>query len=228
MRAAPSETVSPPEQPPTTVALLEDNRLVRDGMVVLMNRRHDLRVVAAGSNLQIVRDLPAPPQVLLLDIGLEHDDSVQVAKAARAAVPQTRVIVMDLLPIHEDLVAFVNAGVRGFIMKDATIDDLAETIHAVAAGQSILPPPMLSTLFSQIARETLGRSRHEFLADARMTPREREVVELIASGLANKEIAARLGIATHTVKSHVRNVMDKLQLHTRLEISAYLHGDTLP
>lgn len=228
MRAVPTEVAVPLERPPTTVALLEDNRLVRDGMVVLMNRRHDLRVVAAGANLEIVHDLPTPPQVLLLDIGLEHVDSLEVAKAARVEVPQARVIVMDLLPVHEELVAFVNAGVRGFIMKDATIDDLAETIHAVAEGRSVLPPPMLSTLFSQIARETLGRSRRELLADAHMTPREREVVELIASGLANKEIAARLGIATHTVKSHVRNVMDKLQLHTRLEISAYLHGDGQP
>lgn len=220
---APTSTSS--YQAPISVALIEDNRLVREGMVSLMNRRPDLRVVASGATLQVVKSLPTPPQVLLLDIGLEHTDSVEVAEIARTDWPTTRVVVMDLLPVHDELVTFVNAGVRGFVMKDATLDDLAATIRAVVAGESVLPPIMLTTLFTQIARETLGRSRVDLLADARMTPRERQVVDLIAAGSSNKEIAAQLGIAAHTVKSHVRNVMDKLQLHSRLQISAFVHGE---
>jgi two-component system, NarL family, nitrate/nitrite response regulator NarL len=225
MRAELSSPPSPSFNAPISVALVEDNRLVREGMVSLLNRRPDLRVVASGASLEVVRSLQAPPQVLLLDIGLEHADSVAVAETARTNWPVTRVIVMDLLPVHDDLVAFVNAGVRGFVMKDATLDDLAATIRAVASGESVLPPIMLATLFTEIARETLGRGRADLLDDARMTQRERQVVDLIASGSSNKEIATTLGIAAHTVKSHVRNVMDKLQLHSRLQISAFMHGD---
>jgi DNA-binding NarL/FixJ family response regulator len=87
----------------------------------------------------------------------------------------------------------------------------------------VLPPPLTSTLFSQIARDALERSRTDAIEAVRMTQREREVIDLIGEGLSNKEIAARLDIAAHTVKSHVRNVMEKLALHTRLQIAAYAH-----
>lgn len=197
-------------------------------MVALMSRRKDLRVVAAGATLTAVDRLPEAPQVILLDVGLEHADSLAVAHEARSGIPESRVVVMDVLPADEELVAFVNAGVRGFVMKDATLDDLVATIHAVAAGTNVLPPAMLSSLFSQIARETIGRGRSAVAEASHMTPRERQVVHLIGEGLSNKEIAARLQIATHTVKSHVRNVMEKLSLHTRLQIAAYLHGDHKP
>ncbi|MEP6743948.1 MAG: helix-turn-helix transcriptional regulator, partial [Gemmatimonadota bacterium] len=89
----------------------------------------------------------------------------------------------------------------------------------------VLPPQMTSTLFSQIAREAVSRGREGAMDAVRMTPREREVIGLIGEGLSNKEIATRLIIATHTVKSHVRNVMEKLALHTRLQIAAFAHRD---
>jgi len=128
---------------------------------------------------------------------------------------------MDLLPVHEDIVEFVNAGVWGFIMKDATFEDLVGTIRSVVAGTKILPPQMTSSLFSQIAREAVDAGRSDAIESVRMTPRERQVIDLIAEGLSNKEIAARLEIAAHTVKSHVRNIMEKLALHSRLQIAAY-------
>jgi DNA-binding NarL/FixJ family response regulator len=84
---------------------------------------------------------------------------------------------------------------------------------------------MSGTLFSRIARDAVATGRPEVLESVRMTPREREVINLIAEGLSNKEIAERLGIATYTVRSHVRNVMEKLMLHTRLQIAAYVHRD---
>ncbi len=89
----------------------------------------------------------------------------------------------------------------------------------------MLPPQVTGSLFSQIAREAVKKGRPEVLEAVRMTPREREVINLIAEGLSNKEIATRLHIATHTVKSHVRNVMEKLMLHTRLQIAAYAHKE---
>jgi DNA-binding NarL/FixJ family response regulator len=119
----------------------------------------------------------------------------------------------------------VNVGVSGFMMKDATLDDLVHTIRSVAQGAQVLPSQRTSTVFSQIAKDAIARGRPDTLDAVRMTPREREVIDLIAEGLGNKEIAARLTIATDTVKSHVRNVMEKLMLHTRLQIAAYAHRE---
>ena len=148
---------------------------------------------------------------------------VCVCRLLPTLVPAARVIITDLPPMHEDLIEFVNAGVCGFILKDATVEDLVATIRTVAEGDQVLPPEMTSTLFSQIAKEALVRGRAVAGSTVRMTAREREVIALIGEGLSNKEIAARLTIATHTVKSHVRNVMEKLALHTRLQIAAFAH-----
>ena len=210
---------------PILIALIEDNLLVREGITALLNAEPGLKVVAgntADTALPLEGDAP---HVVLLDIGLHKGDSLRIASRVRAEHPDARVIVMDLLPVHEDLVEFVNAGVAGFIMKDATLDDLVQTIRTVASGASVLPPSMTSTLFSQIARDAITSGRPALLEAVRMTPRERQVISLIAEGLSNKEIAAKLHIATHTVKSHVRNVMEKLALHTRLQISAYAHAN---
>ena len=208
-----------------SVALIEDNRLVREGMTALLNQTPDFAVVAAGpsGDPALLRD--AKPQVILLDVGLWDDDSLRVAETVKKEYPDSRVIIMDLLPVHEDIVEFVNAGVSGFILKDATFEDLVSTIRSVADGAHVLPPEMTSSLFSQIAKEAVGRGKAAALESVRMTAREREVIDLIGEGLSNKEIAARLIIATHTVKSHVRNVMEKLALHTRLQIAAFAHNE---
>ena len=208
-----------------SIALIEDNRLVREGIAALLSQLPDLTVVAGGASGDTALLKGVNPQVVLLDLGLRNGDSLRVAAKVKKEFPESKVIVMDLLPVHEDIVEFVNAGVSGFIMKDATLDELVHTIRSVAAGVHVLPPQMAGTLFSQIARDAVSRGRPAALDAVRMTPREREVINLIAEGLSNKEIAGRLHIATHTVKSHVRNVMEKLTLHTRLQIAAYAHRD---
>lgn len=205
------------------IALIEDNRLVREGIATLLNQSPDLRVVAAGSSADDTLLEGVNPHVVLLDLGLPNGDSLRLAETVREDLPEARVIVMDLLPAHEDVVEFVNAGVYGFIMKDATLEDLMRTIRSVANGDHVLPPQMTSTLFSQIARDAVLSARPEVTEAVRMTPRERQVISLISEGLSNKQIASRLHIATHTVKSHVRNIMEKLTLHTRLQIAAYAH-----
>lgn len=206
-----------------SVALIEDNRLVREGLVSLLNQTADFRVVAAGPSGDPALLRNAQPHVILLDVGLWDDDSLRVAETVRQEYPESKVIIMDLLPVHEDIVDFVNAGVSGFVLKDATVEDLVSTIRSVASGAHVLPPAMTSSLFSQIAKEAVARGQVEVMEDVRMTAREREVIDLIGIGLSNKEIALRLGIAPHTVKSHVRNVMEKLALHTRLQIAAFAH-----
>jgi DNA-binding NarL/FixJ family response regulator len=205
-----------------TVAIIDDNRLVREALASLLGRLPDLQVVAAATASPAFLAETAP-HVVLLDVGLGDEDSLHVAASIRSVAPAARVVVMDLIPVNGEIIEFVNAGVCGFVLKDATFDEFVATIRAVAAGEKVLPPRLTESLFSQIAQEVDTRGRDHVLEDVRMTRREREVIELIGEGLSNKEIAQRLNIATHTVKSHVRNVMEKLALHTRLQIAAYSH-----
>jgi len=207
-----------------TVAIIEDNRLVREGMTDMLNELPDLKVVLAATSLEADMLKGKHPRVVLLDVGLQDKDSLRLAETVKKEMADSRVIVMDLLPVHEEIAEFVNAGVAGFILKDATFEDFVGTIRSVAEGGRVLPPRMTGTLFSQIARIAVKRGRTAALEEVKMTLREREVIALIAVGLSNKEIALRLNIATDTVKSHVRNVMDKLALHSRLQIAAYAHS----
>jgi len=205
-----------------TVAIIEDNRLVREGMTELLNELSDVTVVLAAPSVESETLMQSMPRVVLIDVGLEDRNSLRLAETVQKEMPDSRVIVMDLLPAHEEIVEFVNAGVSGFILKDATLEEFVGTIRSVADGMQVLPPPMTGTLFSQIARAALLKRGAETAFEAvRLTQREREVIALIAEGLSNKAIAQRLNIATDTVKSHVRKVMDKLALRSRLQIAAY-------
>lgn len=208
------------------VAIIEDNRLIREGLASLLDRTGECIVVAAAASADLATLRTAAPRVILLDLGLRDGDSLRTAELVRREFPEAGVVVMDLLPAHEDIVEFVNVGVAGFIMKDASVEELVSTIRSVSEGMHILPPQMTSSLFSQIAREAIARGRGGVTDAVRMTPREREVIELIKEGLSNKRIAARLSIAPQTVKSHVRNIMEKLALHTRLQIAAHSREDT--
>jgi DNA-binding NarL/FixJ family response regulator len=206
-----------------TVAIIEDNRLLREGMADMLNDLPDVKVVLAATSFEATKLKATKPRVVLLDVGLQTKNSLRVAETVHKELQDTRVIVMDLLPAHEEIVEFVHVGVAGFILKDATFEDFVGTIRLVADGVRVLPPPMTGTLFSQIARVAVRREKAAALEGVRMTRRELEVIELIGDGMSNKEIAQRLHIAADTVKSHVRNVMEKLALHTRLQIAVYSH-----
>jgi DNA-binding NarL/FixJ family response regulator len=217
-------TASQPSDGRTTVVIVDDNRLVREALAAILAQLPDLHVVAAGSAEPTFIEKTSP-DVVLLDVGLGEEDSLRVAAALSKRSPATKIIVMDVIPMNEDIVQFVNAGVSGFVLKDATFDEFVSTIRTVAAGGKVLPPRMTGSLFSQIVKSAESRGQAHVLEDVRMTRREREVIELIGEGLSNKEIAQRLNVASHTVKSHVRNVMEKLALHTRLQIAAYVRRD---
>jgi len=209
--------------PMITVAIIEDNRLVREGMTHMLNELPDFKVVLATTSHESAMLRETKPRVVLLDVGLQDKSSLRVAETVKKEMADCRVIVMDLFPAHEEIAEFVNAGVAGFILKDASFEDFVGTIRSVADGARVLPAPMTGTLFSQIAKVAVNRGGPEALEAVRITQREREVVELIGAGMSNKEIGQRLHIATDTVKSHVRNVMEKLALHTRLQIAVYAH-----
>lgn len=206
------------------VFLIDDNRLLCDGLSAMLSARGLSVVATARSGEEALREVArVKPRLVLLDSALGDRDSARFVKEVRDAFPDVKVIVMGLLPAHEDFVEFVKAGVAGFILKDATIEVFVATILAVADGVSVLPAMMTSTLFSHVAAQALARGKRGVKAAVRMTVRERQVIESIADGLSNKEIADRLHIATHTVKSHVHNILEKLALHTRLEVAIFAH-----
>ena len=163
-----------------------------------------------------------------LDFGLEDHDSLSLTMTVRAEVPSARVIVMGLLPLQEDVADYVRAGASGFVMKDASFADFFATIRAVAAGAEVLPQALTNSLFSQIARNVSANGKAKVREAVRLTKREREVIDLLGEGCSNKEIATRLSIAVHTVKSHVHNVLEKLALHSRLEVAAFSHSRAAP
>ena len=209
-----------------SLVLIDDNRLLREGLAGLIRKQPDFRILAASGDIEgaLRKVREAKPRVVLLDFSLESHDSLRVTTTVRQEVPEARVIVMGLLPIQEDVAAFVRAGASGFIMKDASFDDFLRTIRAVADGADVLPPELTGSLFGQIARQIVSRGRTPVLEGVRLTERERQVIDLLGEGLSNKEIAARLHVAIHTVKSHVHNVLEKLALHTRLEVAAFSHS----
>lgn len=209
-----------------SLVLIDDNRLLREGLAGLIRKQPDFRILAASGDIEeaLRKVREAKPRVVLLDFSLESHDSLRVTTTVRQEVPEARVIVMGLLPIQEDVAAFVRAGASGFIMKDASFDDFVRTIRAVADGADVLPPQLTGSLFGQITRQVVSRGRAPIPEGVRLTERERQVIDLLGEGLSNKEIAARLHVAIHTVKSHVHNVLEKLALHTRLEVAAFSHS----
>jgi DNA-binding NarL/FixJ family response regulator len=217
-----------PAVPIISLVLIDDNRLLREGIAAMIHSQPGFTVLAASSDaeeaMRKVRE--AKPDVVLLDFGLEDHDSLSLTAMVHTEVPRARVIVMGLLAAQEDVANYVRAGASGFIMKDASFEDFLSTIRAVAAGAEVLPPALTNSLFSQIARNSAGGSgRPRPLEAVRLTQRERQVIELLGEGLSNKEIATRLQIAVHTVKSHVHNVLEKLALRSRLEVAAFTHAE---
>lgn len=203
--------------------IIEDNRLLRDGIKAMLKSQGDIQVVAASGNgdNSILKIHELKPNVILLDLGLRNQNSLQVVEIVKKEFPQAKVIVMDLAPTQADILQFVKAGASGFIMKDATVDDFLATIRSVAEGEKVLPAILNGSLFSEIIEHALSGGKANLNKAIRMTKREQEVIGFISEGLSNKEIAQELRIATYTIKSHVHNIMEKLALHTRLEVANY-------
>jgi DNA-binding NarL/FixJ family response regulator len=210
------------------ILLIEDNRILRDGIKALINAQPDLNVVAAsgGSHDTLPQARTTKPQVVLMDLGLRNENGLRIVESLTKELPHTRVIGMGLIPSQRDIIEFVGAGAAGFILKDATIEDVLTTIRSVARGIRVLPPPMAESLFTHVVEQVLRRGKGTLPDAVRMTKREREIIVLIAEGMSNKEIAHQLNLSTYTVKSHVHNILEKMALHSRLQIATHFHRRT--
>lgn len=216
------DSVAASDAGPITLALIEDNRLLRDGLTALIDLQSGMRVLWGSSDATEARLLlaKAKPDVFLVDAGLATGDSLRLTAELRAEMPASRVILMGLLPHQDDVAEYVRAGASGFALKDATVEDLLATIRTVAAGGEVLPSRLITSLFSHLAAHAHEADSIRHRDGINVTDREREVVGLLVDGMSNREIAAKLDIAVHTVKSHVHNILEKLALHSRLEIVA--------
>ena len=210
--------------------LIEDNRLLRDGIISILKPHKDILILAASGNGKstITKIRQLKPNVILLDLGLRSQNSLHVVEIVKKDFPDAKVIVMDLAPVQADILQYVKAGANGFILKDASLNDFLITIRTVADGSTVLPPLLVDSLFSQIVDYAVREGNSKLKKAVKMTKREREVIELLSKGLTNKEIAQKIHVSSYTVKSHIHNIMEKLALHTRLEIANYSYtGETL-
>jgi diaminopimelate epimerase len=192
------------------VVLIADNRSTRQGVLALIRRQPGFRVLASagltGEAVRMVRDVR--PDIVLLHLGkATDDDALTVAGALHGEAPASRVVVMGLPADSTDLESFIRARVSGFLMANATFSEFLATIDRVVRGEQVLPPALAAGLFAQLTSERLPWHRKPVAGGAALTGRELEVADLIILGRSNKEIATRLGIALHTVKSHVHKVL---------------------
>ena len=207
--------------------ILEDNRLLREGLTTMIEEQPDFRVVASfGDGDKImVKIHEAKPHILLIDLGLRNQNSLNIVKTVKKELPAIKIIAMDLVPAQEDIYEFVQAGVAGFILKDSTVTNFLKTVRGIAQGEIVLPPHLTESLFSQIVSQAISRAATPKIVEEsiRMTQRERQVIVLIGDGLTNKEIGLKLHLSTYTVKSPVHNILEKLAVRSRLHIANYAH-----
>jgi DNA-binding NarL/FixJ family response regulator len=206
--------------------LIEDNKLLHDGIIAMLKKQHDITIVSALENSKnTIKNIGhLKPDIILLDLGLRSRNSLTIVEIVKKDFPDAKVIVMDLAPVLGDINLFVKAGASGFILKDASPDDFLETIRAVAEGANVLPTNLTDSLFSEIVDRALKGGKIKLKEAVRMTKREREVIGLIGDGLSNKEIGQTLHVSNLTIKSHIHNIMQKLALHTRLEVANYSYS----
>jgi two-component system nitrate/nitrite response regulator NarL len=205
------------------VLLFEDNRLIRKGISALLEDRKDILLLGApgihDGTIALIRRLK--PDVILLDVSLLGHDSLHMVETISRDLPKAAVIVMDLAPDGRDILQFIKAGACGFVLKDASPGEFLRTLATVASGGKVLPPLLSGSVFSEIVDHAIRGGGKGVNTALRITKREREVLNLISDGLTNKQISVQLRITAYTVKSHVHNIMEKLTLHTRLEVANY-------
>jgi DNA-binding NarL/FixJ family response regulator len=148
-------------------------------------------------------------------------DGLKEARQLHEASPHAKLLMMGLTELESDVLAYIEAGAAGYLQEEASLEELLKNIRAVAAGEAVCPPKVAGFLFSHIAGAARERERFKRLGLKHLTPRERQIIALIEQGLSNKQIATCLKIEIQTVKNHVHNILEKLQLENRREAARY-------
>ncbi len=216
---------------PIRVLLVDDDELLRAGLrsVISSDPRSEVVGEAAGGRHALERVRALAPDLVLMDVRMPDLDGITATRQVLAASPQVKVVILTTFEQDDYIFGAIEAGASGFLLKRARPEELLAAIHAVAAGDSLLSPSVTRIVLDRIARQPTPRIH----ADERLeelTPREREVLELVAQGLSNREIAASLVIEESTVKTHIKRILMKLALRDRVHavIFAYQAGLTEP
>jgi DNA-binding NarL/FixJ family response regulator len=217
---------------PIRVLIADDQRVVRDGLAMLVGLLDGIEVVAtAEDGLQAVEHAYTHrPDVVLMDLHMPRLDGIEATRRIRTELPQTRVLVLTTHADDTDLFPSLQAGARGYLTKDATAEEIHTAIRAVAAGQTHLAPDIQQRLVTAALGLASSASSHvDGLPDG-LTPREAEVLTLIAAGLSNTEIARTLVVSEATVKTHVNHIFAKTGARDRAQAVryAYQQGITRP
>ena len=215
-------TVEPiPGVEPIRVALVDDQELFRQGLMMLLGVEDGIEVVGEASDGVAAAELAASvvPDVILMDVRMPRRSGIEACVALKEVAPSAQIIMLTVSDEEADLYEAVKNGASGYLLKNSSIDEVAQAIRVVAEGQSLISPSMATKLLNEFKQ--ISRSDRQQLSSPRLTDRELEVLNLVAQGLNNRDIAKRLYISENTVKNHVRNILEKLQLHSRMEAVMY-------
>jgi DNA-binding NarL/FixJ family response regulator len=191
-------------QPRIRVLCVDDHRIVREGLALIVNHQPDMEVVGSVSSGEeaVERFMKLRPDITLMDLQLDGMSGVEAIRAIRKQAPNARIVVLTMYQGDEDIYRALQAGAATYILKDTLSDDLIRVVHEVHAGKHPVMPDVEARLAERAANPTL-------------TPREIQVIELVSQGMRNKELAAELGISEETAHVHVRNILTKLKVKDR-------------
>ncbi len=209
---------------PIRVLIVDDHALIRRSLELALTAEADIEVVGEASDGQEAAELAGRllPDVVLMDVRMPRRSGIEATRSIKEAVPSTRIIMLTVSDEEEDLFDAIKAGATGYLLKDVQIDEVPDAVRGVHEGQSLINPAMAAKLISEFASMSRKEAeRPPQLPVPRLTDREMEVLRLVAKGMNNREIAKDLYISENTVKNHVRNILEKLQLHSRMEAVVY-------
>lgn len=203
--------------------LVEDYKIYRHGLRMILDLEDDIEVVGeTGSAVDALEiATTSVPDVVVLDIFLPDGSGLRVCRQITTQLPGTKVLMLTASDEHSDLVEAVKAGAIGYLLKDIAPDQLPTSVRAIADGQALVSPELGSALMSEYSAVVRGAPARDDEPASELTERELEVLGLVARGWSNRKIGQELFIAENTVKNHVRNILDKLQLRSRMQAALY-------
>ena len=201
--------------------IVDDQELFRRGLTMLLAAEADIDVVGEAGDGQegVALAEAAAPDVVLLDVRMPRLSGIEACQTIKERVPSAKLIMLTVSDEEADLYEAVKSGASGYLLKDSSIEQVAQAVRVVADGQSLISPSMAVKLIDEF--KALAKPDPAGQGALRITDRELQVLRLVATGMNNRDIAAELFISENTVKNHVRNILEKLQLHSRMEAVMY-------